>query len=174
MNMSLEAFKTKVLPVKDKLYRFALKLVKSEPEAQDIVQEVLIKVWDKRNEMDEVENMEAWCMRVTRNLSLDKLKSKHASKTSGMEEDFEISQGEKVTPYRSTEMKDTMENIGNLISSLPDKQKQVIQLRDVEGFSYKEIGDIMEIDMNQVKVNLFRARKAVRENLLNINAYGLG
>ncbi len=174
MNMSLEAFKTKVLPVKEKLYRFALKLVKSEPEAQDIVQEVLIKVWDKRNEMDEVENMEAWCMRVTRNLSLDKLKSKHASKTSGMEEDFEISQGEKVTPYRSTEMKDIMENIGNLISSLPDKQKQVIQLRDVEGFSYKEIGDIMEIDMNQVKVNLFRARKAVRENLLNINAYGLG
>ena len=174
MNMSLEAFKTKVLPVKDKLYRFALKLVKSEPEAQDIVQEVLIKVWEKRNELDEVENMEAWCMRVTRNLSLDKLKSKHASKTSGMEEDFEISQGEKVTPYRSTEMKDIMENIGNLISSLPDKQKQVIQLRDVEGFSYKEIGDIMEIDMNQVKVNLFRARKAVRENLLNINAYGLG
>ena len=127
MNMSLEAFKTKVLPVKDKLYRFALKLVKSEPEAQDIVQEVLIKVWDKRNEMDEVENMEAWCMRVTRNLSLDKLKSKHASKTSGMEEDFEISQGEKVTPYRSTEMKDIMENIGNLISSFTDKQKLVIQ-----------------------------------------------
>ena len=174
MNMSLEAFKTKVLPVKDKLYRFALKLVKSEPEAQDVVQEVLIKVWDKRNEMDEVENLEAWCMRVTRNLSLDKLKSKHASKTSGLDEGFEVSQGEKATPYRSTEMKDTMENIGNLISSLPDKQKQVIQLRDVEGFSYKEIGDIMEIDMNQVKVNLFRARKAVRENLLNINAYGLG
>ncbi|MEM8566573.1 MAG: RNA polymerase sigma factor [Bacteroidota bacterium] len=174
MNMSLEAFKTKVLPVKDKLYRFALKLVKSEPEAQDVVQEVLIKVWDKRNEMDEVENLEAWCMRVTRNLSLDKLKSKHASKTSGIEENFEISQGEKATPYRSTEMKDTMENIGNLISSLPDKQKQVIQLRDVEGFSYKEIGDIMAIDMNQVKVNLFRARKAVREKLLNINAYGLG
>ncbi|MEM6525609.1 MAG: RNA polymerase sigma factor [Bacteroidota bacterium] len=172
--MSLEAFKTKVLPVKDKLYRFALKLVKSEPEAQDVVQEVLIKVWDKRNEMDEVENLEAWCMRVTRNLSLDKLKSKHASKTSGIEENFEISQGEKATPYRSTEMKDTMENIGNLISSLPDKQKQVIQLRDVEGFSYKEIGDIMAIDMNQVKVNLFRARKAVREKLLNINAYGLG
>ncbi|MEM9391973.1 MAG: RNA polymerase sigma factor [Bacteroidota bacterium] len=172
--MSLEAFKTKVLPVKDKLYRFALKLVKSEPEAQDIVQEVLIKVWDKRDEMGEVENLEAWCMRVTRNLSLDKLKSKYMSKTSGMKEDFEISQGEKVTPYRSTEMKDTMENIENLILSLPDKQKQVIQLRDVEGFSYKEIGDIMAIDMNQVKVNLFRARKAVRENLLNINAYGLG
>ncbi|MEM7108399.1 MAG: RNA polymerase sigma factor [Bacteroidota bacterium] len=174
MSMSLEAFKTKVLPVKDKLYRFALKLVKSEPEAQDVVQEVLIKVWDKRNDMYKVENLEAWCMRVTRNLCLDKLKSKYASKTSGLEENFEISQGEKANPYRSTEMKDIMQNIGNLISSLPDKQKQVIQLRDVEGFSYKEIGDIMEIDMNQVKVNLFRARKAVRENLLNINAYGLG
>ncbi len=174
MNMSLEVFKTRVLPVKDKLYRFALRLVKSEPEAQDIVQEVLIKVWDKRDQMDQVENLEAWCMRVTRNLSLDKLKSKYSNKTSGLEQDLEVSQGEKVTPYRSTEMNDTMRNISKLISSLPEKQKQVIQLRDVEGFSYKEISDIMEIDMSQVKVNLFRARKTVRENLLNINAYGLG
>ena len=174
MNMSLEVFKTRVLPVKDKLYRFALRLVKSEPEAQDIVQEVLIKVWDKRDQMDQVENLEAWCMRVTRNLSLDKLKSKYSNKTSGLEQDLEVTQGEKVTPYRSTEMNDTMRNISKLISSLPEKQKQIIQLRDVEGFSYKEISDIMEIDMNQVKVNLFRARKTVRENLLNINAYGLG
>ena len=70
-------------------------------------------------------------------------------------------------------MNDAMTNIGKFIASLPEKQKQIIQLRDVEGYSYQEIGDIMEIDMNQVKVNLFRARKAVKENMLNINAYGL-
>lgn len=151
-----------------------MRFVSSEAEAQDIVQEVLIKVWNKREQWDEVDNLEAWCMRVTKNLSLDKLKSKHINKTSGLEHDFDVSLDEKSTPYRTTEMKDIMQNIGKLISNLPEKQKQVIQLRDIEGYSYKEISDIMEIDMNQVKVNLFRARKTVRENLLSISAYGLG
>ncbi|QSE96079.1 RNA polymerase sigma factor [Fulvivirga lutea] len=171
--MSLEAFKTRVLPTKDKLFRFALKLVGDADEARDIVQEVFIKVWNKRNEMDELENMEAWCMRVTRNLSLDKLKSKKRKLTDSLDQTHDISMGENITPYRSTELSDTMIKIGTFISSLPDKQKQVIQLRDVEGYSYQEICDILEIDMNQVKVNLFRARKSVRENLLNANAYGL-
>ncbi len=173
MNMSLEAFKTRVLPVKDKLYRFALRMVKSEPEAQDIVQEVLIKVWNRRSDLDQLENMEAWCMRITKNLSLDRLKSKHTSKTRRIEEGFDISGGNEATPYRSTELGDTMKNVATLISSLPEKQKQVIHLRDVEGYSYKEISDILEMDMNQVKVNLFRARKTLKESLLNINAYGL-
>lgn len=172
--MSLEAFKIRVLPVKNKLYRFALSFLKNEEEAQDVVQEVLIKVWDKRDEMNQLENMEAWCMRITRNLSLDKLKSKHKKYTDPINEGFDISGGDAGTPYRTTEMSDTMNSIGLFIKALPEKQRQVIQLRDVEGYSYKEISDIMEIDMNQVKVNLFRARKAIKENLLNINAYGLG
>lgn len=173
MNMSLEAFKTRVLPTKDKLYRFAYKMLGDSEEAQDIVQEVFVKVWNKRDEMDKLENMEAWCMRVTRNMSLDKLKSKKRKLTDSLDQTMEVSMGDKVTPYRSTEMNDMMQNIGRYIASLPEKQKQVIQLRDVEGYSYKEIGDILEIDINQVKVNLFRARKSVRDNLLNANAYGL-
>jgi len=171
--MSLEAFKMRVLPVKDKLYRFAFRFLKDEDEARDIVQEVLIKVWNKREDMNQLENMEAWCMRLTRNMSLDRLKSKQYKNTHSMDDDFDVSGGEDQTPYRSVEVSDTMKNISRFISSLPDKQRQVIQLRDVEGYSYKEIVDILEIDMNQVKVNLFRARKAIKENLLNINAYGL-
>lgn len=172
--MSLEAFKTRVLPVKDKLYRFALRFLRDEDEARDVVQEVLIKVWNKRDEMSHLENMEAWCMRITRNASLDRLKSKHSKYTSPMEEGFDISSGDRDTPYRTTEISDTMRSIGGFIQALPEKQRQVIQLRDIEGYSYQEISEIMEIDLNQVKVNLFRARKAVKENLLNINAYGLG
>jgi RNA polymerase sigma factor (sigma-70 family) len=173
MYMSLEAFKTRVLPVKDKLYRFAFKMLGDREEAHDTVQEVMIKVWNKRDEMDQLENMEAWCMRITKNLSLDKLKSKKRKMTDSLDQNFEISQGDDLTPYRTVEMNDTMKNIGLIIAALPDKQKQIIQLRDVEGYSYKEIGDIMEIDMNQVKVNLFRARQVVKENILNINSYGL-
>lgn len=172
--MSLKAFKTRVLPVKDKLYRFALRYLKDEDEARDVVQDVLIKVWNQRENMDQLENMEAWCMRLTRNLSLDRLKSKRNKYTDPMKEGFDISSGDNETPYRTAEMSDMMKSIGSFIQALPDKQRQVIQLRDVEGYSYKEISDIMEIDMNQVKVNLFRARKAVKENLININAYGLG
>lgn len=170
--MSLEAFKIRVLPVKDKLYRFAFRFLKDEDEARDIVQEVFIKVWNKQDQMDQVENMEAWCMQVTRNLSLDRLKSKQYKYTDSMKDDFDVSSGGE-TPYRFVETNDTMTNINNMISNLPEKQRQVILLRDVEGYSYKEIADIMEIDMNQVKVNLFRARKAVKDNILNINAYGL-
>lgn len=173
MNMSLEAFKTRVLPAKDKLYRFALKMLGDADEARDVVQEVFIKVWNKRDEMHELENMEAWCMRVTRNLSLDKLKSKKRKLTDSLDQTMEISMGDAFTPYKDAEMSDAMKKVGQYIAALPEKQKQIIQLRDVEGYSYNEICDILEIDLNQVKVNLFRARQAVRNNLLNANAYGL-
>ncbi len=173
MNMSLEAFKIRVLPTKDKLFRFAFKILGDQEEAQDVVQEVFIKVWNKREDMERLDNMEAWCMRVTRNLALDRVKSSKRKLTDSLDQSFEMSMGEKETPYQTTELSDTMNKIGRYIASLPEKQKHIIQLRDVEGYSYKEICDILEIDINQVKVNLFRARKSVRENLLNENAYGL-
>lgn len=171
--MSLESFTNRVLPVKNKLFRFALRFIGNEDEAKDIVQEVFIKVWNKREDIDQLQNVEAWCMRITRNLSLDKLKSRYHKDTEGINEGVELSQNTQKTPYTVAESNDTMDTIDKFISSLPDKQKQVIQLRDIEGYSYKEISEIMDIDINQVKVNLFRARKSVKENLLNINAYGL-
>lgn len=169
--MSVEAFKTRVLPVKDKLYRFAVRLLKDDEEAKDVVQEAMIRVWNRRDQMSTLQNMEAWCMTVVRNLSLDRLKSKK-HKTDGFADGFEVSENGR-TPYAETEINNTMNVIHNFIAALPEKQKQIIQLRDIEGYSYKEIGDILGLDANNVKVNLFRARKAVRENLLNTHAYGL-
>lgn len=169
--MSLEAFKTRVLPVKDKLYRFTLRLLKSEDEAKDVVQETMIKVWNKRDEMDTYQNMEAWCMRVAHNLALDKLKSKH-NQSVDIDSAYDL-QSNNQSPYSSTEQSDTMHVVFSYINQLPDMQKQVIQLRDVEGFSYQEISDILNQNINTVKVNLFRARKYVREQLVNVNAYGL-
>lgn len=153
------------------MYRFALRLLKDEDEAKDIVQEAMIRVWNKREEMHTYLNMEAWCMRVVRNLSLDRLKSKQFN-TNRLDEAYNLSTSG-ANPETITETEDTMENIHHFIANLPDKQRQIIQLRDIEGFSYKEIGEILNLDANNVKVNLFRARKSVRENLLNINAYGL-
>jgi RNA polymerase sigma-70 factor (ECF subfamily) len=111
-------------------------------------------------------------MRITRNLSLDKIRARQRKATDPIEENFDI-QNDSRTPYEATENSENMQRISQLIASLPEKQRQVMHLRDIEGYSYNEICEILELDMNQVKVNLFRARNAVREKFVKINAYGL-
>jgi len=170
--MNLEAFQNSVLPVKNKLFRFALKFLRNEEEAKDVVQEVFIRVWNGREQMSEIQNIEAWCMRITRNLSLDRIRSITRKQTEPIEESFHL-HNDALTPHESAEVGESVKSIASFISSLPDKQRQVIHLRDVEGYSYNEICEILELDMNQVKVNLFRARNAVREKLMKINAYGI-
>ena len=170
--MDLKAFENRVLPTKNKLFRFALRFLGNEEEAKDIVQEVFIRVWNGRQQMERVENWEAWCMRITRNLSLDRIRLMNRKQTQPIEESFNVHHKD-LTPYESTEMDESMQKITQMIQALPEKQRQVIHLRDVEGYSYQEICDILELDMNQVKVNLFRARNAVREKLVKIDAYGL-
>lgn len=168
--MSLEDFKNRVLPVKNKLFRFALRIVGNAEDAEDIVQDVFIKVWDKRIDMHKFLNMEAWCMKLVKNQSLDRIKSGHFKAYLNKEE--KDVQSEDHTPHDQTELSDTIKIVHDCITRLPEKQKQVIQLRDVEGYSYQEISEIMEIDMNQVKVNLFRARKTIKERILKQETYG--
>jgi RNA polymerase sigma-70 factor (ECF subfamily) len=170
--MNYETFENRVLPAKNKLFRFAFRLLGSAEEAKDVVQEVMIRVWNGREQMGQIENMEAWCMRITKNLSLDRIRMNQRRATDPIQEGFEIRQ-ETLTPHERTEIHENMQRINELIASLPEKQRQVIHLRDVEGYSYNEICEILELDMNQVKVNLFRARNTVREKLVKINAYGL-
>ncbi len=170
--MNLEAFQNRVLPSKNKLFRFAFRMLGSSEEAKDVVQEVLIKVWNGREQMTEVQNMEAWCMRITKNLSLDKLRSRQRRATDSIDEGFEI-RHEALSPHENTELNESMLRINQLIAALPEKQRQVIHLRDIEGYSYNEICEMLELDMSQVKVSLFRARNAVREKLVKMNAYGL-
>jgi RNA polymerase sigma factor (sigma-70 family) len=170
--MNLEAFENRVLPAKNKLFRFAFRMLGSSEEAKDVVQEVMIKVWNGREQMAEVQNMEAWCMRITKNLSLDKLRSRQRRATDSIEEGFEVWQ-EALSPHENTELNESMLRINQLIAALPEKQRQVIHLRDIEGYSYNEICEMLELDMSQVKVSLFRARNTVREKLVKMNAYGL-
>ncbi len=170
--MNLEAFEKEILPAKNKLFRFALRLLNDLEEAEDVVQEVMIKVWNGRENMHQINNWEAWCMRLTKNLSLDRIRARQRKATDPISEDLEVRQ-DGLTPHENTEQIESMQQVNKLIAALPEKQRQVMHLRDVEGYSYKEICDIMELDMSQVKISLFRARNVVREQLLKINAYGL-
>jgi RNA polymerase sigma factor (sigma-70 family) len=170
--MNMEVFEDRVLPTKNKLFRFAFRLLGSSEEAKDVVQEVMIKVWNGREQMDAIDNMEAWCMRITKNLSLDRLRSKQRRTTGPMQEGFEV-RLDSLTPYERTEIHESMQRVNELIQALPEKQRQVMHLRDIEGYTYNEICEMLELDMSQVKINLFRARNFVRERLLKLNAYGL-
>ncbi len=168
--MNLDEFKRQVLPFKNKLFRFSYRIVGTRPEAEDVVQEVFIKLWKTREELTKYRNLEAWAMTLTRNLSIDKIRSKHR-KNNEIGESLHLASSN-TTPYKMTEFSDTIKHIQNFINDLPEKQKMVIQLRDLQGYTYQEIADILSISMSQVKVNLFRARTTVKTKLKNQESYG--
>jgi RNA polymerase sigma-70 factor (ECF subfamily) len=151
--------------IKDKLYRFALRIVGSTAEAEDIVQDVFIKIWDRRADMVDVKNPVAYCMTLTKNLSLDKLKSKHRQ-TVEIGDALHISSSES-TPYARVETNDMMQHIRCIMQELPDKQRMVMHLRDIEDMTYEDISESLDIPMAQVKVYLHRARTFVRNRLLD-------
>ena len=169
--MMPEYFKSEVLPIKNKLFRFANSILKDGDLSKDVVQETMLKVWEKRKDLSRVHNLEAWCMTLTRNFALDKLRSKHHQT---MELSINIDQQiNELSPYKLAEIDNTMEVIHKIVNSLPQKQKETFQLRDIEGFSYQEISEITGYNINDVKVNIFRARKIIRTNLLKLNTHGL-
>ena len=156
--MSFESF---VHQVKDKLYRFSLSITGDAAEAQDVVQEVLIKFWNMRSE---IQNAEAWCITLTRNLSLDKLRSKHR-KTKEINEAVDI-EDTSISPYEHTAYNDTVSQIRKWMQNLPEKQRSVMHLRNIEEMSYEEISKALNMPMDQVKVNLHRARTAIKVRIL--------
>ena len=168
------SFRNDVLPLKNELYRLALRITLNPAEAEDIVQETMIKVWNRREQWDNIESIEAFCLTICRNISLDKMR-KMENQNQSLEE------GEHDTPdtsYASNPEEQAMQQdklalIRRLINSLPEKQRSAMQLRDFEGKSYKEIAKVMGISEEQVKVNIFRARQAIRQKYLETEKYGL-
>src|SRR6187402_248203 len=119
--MNLEAFENRVLPVKNKLFRFALRFLQNEEEAKDVVQEVFIRVWNGREQMNEIQNWEAWCMRITRILSLDRIRSMTRKKTQPIEESYDVHTNA-LTPHETAESDESMKRISQFIAGLPEKQ----------------------------------------------------
>ena len=131
--MKAISFQTDILPLKNELFRLALRITQNRFEAEDVVQETMLKVWKGRSEWDKIDNIEAYCLTVCRN------------------------------PEEQAVQHDRLQLVRQLISQLPEKQRTCMQLRDVEGKSYRDIATIIGISEEQVKVNIFRARQTIRE-----------
>ncbi|GAB5524190.1 MAG: sigma-70 family RNA polymerase sigma factor [Roseivirga sp.] len=167
--MELQEFKTKVLPVKDRLYRIALNMLRSVHEAEDTLQDVMVKLWDKRAQLDAYRSVEALAVTITKNHCLDKLKSKKHKNQLDVQE-MELDSGF-ASPYRKVELSDSMRVMHNAFQSLPVQQRLLISLRDVEGYSYEEIAEQTGLEVNNIRVGLSRARKKARELYLKIENY---
>ena len=165
------SFRDEVLPLKDKIFRLALRITLSRAEAEDIVQDVLIKVWNRRDDLAEVDSIEAYSLTVCRNLSLDRLQRKENDNVNL--DDASPTEADDAPPDLQMIRNERIDNIKRLIERLPIPQRAAMQLRDMEGKTYKEISAITGQTEEQVKVNIFRARQYIRKQIEKIENYGL-
>lgn len=165
------SFRDDVLPLKDKIFRLALRITLSRAEAEDIVQDVLIKVWNRRDDLAEVDSIEAYSLTVCRNLSLDRLQRKENDNVNL--DDAPPTETDDAPPDLQMIRNERIDNIKRLIERLPIPQRAAMQLRDMEGKTYKEISAITGQTEEQVKVNIFRARQYIRKQIEKIENYGL-
>lgn len=167
------SFQNDVLPLKNKLFRLALRITLNREEAEDVVQDTLIKVWNARDRWQELDSIEAYSFTIARNLSLDRIKKMENQNDSLEEQNTERLDENTSTPSERMIQKDKLNIVKNIIDELPEKQRSCLQLRDIEEKSYKEIADILCITEDQVKVNIFRARQTVKQRFQQFDRYGL-
>lgn len=166
------SFRNDVLPLKNVLYRLALRITLNKEEAEDIVQDTLIKVWNRRDSLQNVDSIEAFSLTICRNLSLDR--QRKAGNDNQPIGDEEMSSADTASdPYERMIQKDRVELVKRIVDSLPEKQRSCMQLRDFEGKSYKEIATVLGLSEEQVKVNIFRARQTVKQKYKEYEGYGL-
>jgi RNA polymerase sigma-70 factor (ECF subfamily) len=162
--MTQETFRNTVFILRDEMFRFAKRFVMSSDEAEDVVQDLMIKFWQKKEELSTLGNLKSYALKSVRNECLNRLK--HHDIKLGFA-DLQLHRSE----LYSMEVNNLKEHIINFINHLPEKQKMVIHLKDVEEYEVSEISQIMEIEENAVRVNLMRARQKVKEQISQLMSY---
>lgn len=170
--MKKVSFRNDVLPLKNELFRLALRITLNRAEAEDIVQDTLIKVWNRREEWNAIDSIEAFSLTVCRNLSLDRIRKK-GSDNDSLEDVKAAEPLASSNPQDRMIQTDKVRLIRQIVDGLPEKQRSCMQLRDFEGKTYKEIASVLDISEEQVKVNIFRARQTVKQKYLKLDNYGL-
>ncbi|MFT4576572.1 MAG: RNA polymerase sigma factor (sigma-70 family) [Polaribacter sp.] len=168
--MNQSDFLKSVLPFKDKVFRLAKRLLVSTEEAEDATQELYFKLWKNKEKLKNYNNVEAFAMTMTKNYCFDRLKSKQASNLTLVHSNYK----EKDTALETKiEQRDSVSQVHVLIDKLPEQQKLVIQLRDIEQYDFEEIGKMLDLKPTAVRVALSRARKTIREELIKQHNYGI-
>ncbi|MEL6140780.1 MAG: sigma-70 family RNA polymerase sigma factor [Bacteroidota bacterium] len=150
--------------MRDRLYRLALRLIGEQTEAEDVVQETMIKIWEDRDKLARINNLEGWCTRLVRNLGIDRLRVKQRRPSLDIEKAFHLTD-DRPDVHRQVETKESMAEIERLLLSMPEQRRLVIHLREIEGLSYKEIASQLDISLDQVRTDIHRGRLYLRKAL---------
>ncbi|CAA7194733.1 RNA polymerase sigma factor [Chryseobacterium potabilaquae] len=162
--MTQETFKNTVFILKNEMYRFAKRFVMSNDEAEDVVQDLMMKFWQKKEELEQFGNLKSYALKAVRNECLNRLK--HHNVKLGFA-DMQLHQSE----LYKMEVNNLKEHIIIFINQLPEKQRMVIHLKDVEEYDVSEISEILNMEENAIRVNLMRARQKVKEQILQLMNY---
>ncbi|MDR3220295.1 MAG: sigma-70 family RNA polymerase sigma factor [Dysgonamonadaceae bacterium] len=162
--MQIKRFKTAIIPLRQILFLTALKYLQQEEDAEDVVQETLLRLWKIREQLDTVVNISGFAVQTTKNICIDRLR---LQKEKTEADDFCLG-ADNDTPYTQLERKDAAALVKKIIEHLPELQQVIIRMRDIEGYELQEIADITGTQVNAVTVNLSRARKKVREEFNKI------
>jgi len=170
--MNKTEFEHRVLPIRGILYRLALSLLKSREEAEDVMQDVLLKLWNMRPRLARLESIEAFAVTIARNQCLDRLKSYRQRNRSGKTIEKLGLTSSLPLPDRKAELGDTMQHMRKAIDQLPENQRLVLHLRDVEQYTYEEIKAVTGQSTGALRATLSRARKHIREALHKKHSHG--
>ena len=154
--------------LKDTVFRLARSILSDIHLAEDVTQDVFVRVWQQREAIVRSDHPRAYICRIAHNLAIDRLRHRERERSFAIEEVAITSRN-----YDDTERSDMVMLTKRFISELPERQRIVIHLRDVEGYEFEEIAQILEVDEASVRVNLSRARKRIKEQLLNAMNYGV-
>ena len=157
------SFRTTVLPLSDKLFRLALRITMNRAEAEDVVQDTLLKVWEHRSEWEQIDNLEAFAIAICRNRALD-IQKRAGRNTENLDEMAHFSNQ---TPHEQLVASEQISLVRRLMDALPEVQRTIMLLRDIEGKTYQEIAAMLGISETQVKVYLHRARTKIKDKLNN-------
>lgn len=166
--MTTEEFKIKVIPYSVKLYPMIFRILKNEEEARDALQELMLKLWTKRNDLVKCSNLSAYIITTAKNQSFDLLKKKHPSVLKENEEYKILNIEEKAFDLETTEK---YEHVQKAIEKLPENYKAVLQLRDIDGLAFEEIKEITGFEVAHIRVILSRARMKVKQEVEKIYDY---
>ncbi|MEK8179644.1 RNA polymerase sigma factor [Flavobacterium buctense] len=169
--MNQKEFMLLVNPFKDKVFRMAKRLLVSTEEAEDATQEVLVKLWNKSESLVDYKSVEAVAMTMTKNYCLDQLKSKRASNMKIVHNNFT---DREASLQQKVEDRDTWNWVEKIMNDLPEQQKLIVQMRDIEEMEFEEISKILEMNESAIRTALSRARKTIRENMIKTHHYGIG
>jgi RNA polymerase sigma-70 factor, ECF subfamily len=166
--MTEKEFDNKIVHLRDKMYRFAGAIVADDCLAEDIVHDVMERMWLNRHNLDNHTNIEAFVMVSIRNACYDAMRHRRIMRNHDMLRD-----SIQDSIVEETAIWDMRKMLHKTISLLDERERIIIHLKDVEGYETSEIAEILSIQENNVRAILSRARREVRVNIEKIMNYGL-